>query len=128
VRFVIRCIEQMHGGEVFVPKIPSMSILDLAKAVAPNIEIDIVGIRPGEKLHEVLISEDEARTTIEMDDMFVVQPAEMTWFGREWEKQGKSLPDGFRYASNTNAQWLTVEQIQKIIEPIEASYMQGKIE
>jgi UDP-N-acetylglucosamine 4,6-dehydratase/5-epimerase len=128
VRFVIRCIEQMHGGEVFVPKIPSMSILDLAKAVAPNTEIDIVGIRPGEKLHEVLISEDEARTTIEMDDMFVVQPAEMTWFGREWEKQGQSLPDGFRYASNTNAQWLTVEQIQKIIEPIEASYMQGKIE
>jgi UDP-N-acetylglucosamine 4,6-dehydratase len=128
VHFVIRCIEQMHGGEVFVPKIPSMSILDLAKAVAPNIEIDIVGIRPGEKLHEVLISEDEARTTIEMDDMFVVQPAEMTWFGREWEKQGKSLPDGFRYASNTNPQWLTVEQIQKIIEPIEASYMQGKIE
>ena len=128
VRFVIRCIEQMHGGEVFVPKIPSMSIMDLAKAVAPNTDIDIVGIRPGEKLHEVLISEDEARSTIEMEDMFVVQPAEMIWFGREWEKQGKFLPYGFRYASNTNSQWLTVEQIQKIIEPIEASYLQGKIE
>ncbi len=128
VRFVIRCIEQMYGGEVFVPKIPSMSLMDLAKAVAPDTDIDIVGIRPGEKLHEVLISEDEARTTIEMDDMFVVQPAEMIWFGREWEKLGKSLPDGFRYASNTNPQWLTVEQIQKIIEPIEASYMQGKME
>ena len=128
VRFVIRCIEQMHGGEVFVPKIPSMSILDLAKAVAPNTDIDIVGIRPGEKLHEVLISEDEARTTIEMEDMFVVQPAEVIWFGRGWEKQGKSLPDSFRYASNTNTQWLTVEQIQKIIEPIEASYLQGKME
>jgi UDP-N-acetylglucosamine 4,6-dehydratase len=128
VRFVIRCIEQMHGGEVFVPKIPSMSIMDLAKAVAPNTDIDIVGIRPGEKLHEVLIAEDEARSTIEMEDMFVVQPAEMIWFGREWEKQGKSLPDGFRYASNTNSQWLTVEQIQKIIAPIEASYLQGKME
>ena len=128
VRFVIRCIEQMHGGEVFVPKIPSMSLMDLAKAVAPDTEVDIVGIRPGEKLHEVLISEDEARTTIELEDMFVVQPAEMSWFGREWEKQGKSLPDGFRYASNTNPQWLTVEQIQKIIEPIEANYLQGKME
>jgi UDP-N-acetylglucosamine 4,6-dehydratase len=75
-----------------------------------------------------LISEDEARTTIEMEDMFVVQPAEVIWFGRGWEKQGKSLPDSFRYASNTNTQWLTVEQIQKIIEPIEASYLQGKME
>ena len=128
VRFVIRCIEQMHGGEVFVPKIPSMSLMDLAKAVAPETDIEIVGIRPGEKLHEVLISEDEARTTVELEDMFVVQPAEMIWFGREWEKQGKALPAGFRYASNTNPQWLTVAQIQKIIEPIEESYLQGKME
>ena len=119
VRFVIRCIEQMRGGEVFVPKIPSMSLVDLAKAVAPEAQVDIIGIRPGEKLHEVLISDDEARTTVELEDMFVVQPAEAFWFGREWEKQGTLLKDGFRYASNTNPQWLSVDQIREIIAPIE---------
>lgn len=127
-RFVIRCVEQMHGGEVFVPKIPSMSLLDLAKAVAPNAQVDIIGIRPGEKLHEVLISEDEARTTVELEDMFVVQPAEALWFGHEWEKQGHLLSNGFRYASNTNPQWLDVEQIQKIIAPIEEAMTLGKLE
>ncbi|HOT53746.1 MAG TPA: UDP-N-acetylglucosamine 4,6-dehydratase (inverting), partial [Anaerolineaceae bacterium] len=87
VRFVIRCIEQMQGGEVFVPKIPSMNMMDLARAVAPEAQVDIIGIRPGEKLHETLISEDEARTTVELPDMFVVQPASAMWFGRAWEKQ-----------------------------------------
>ena len=72
VRFVIRSTEQMHGGEVFVPKIPSMRITDLANAIAPQAEIDVIGIRPGEKLHEVLIHEDEARTIIETEDMYVV--------------------------------------------------------
>ncbi len=80
-RFVIRCIEQMQGGELFVPKIPSMKMTDLAKAMAPEAEIRIIGIRPGEKLHESLISEDEARTTVELDDMFVVQPAGEPRFG-----------------------------------------------
>ena len=127
VRFVVRCIEQMHGGEVFVPKIPSMTVSDLAKAVAPQAEIRVIGIRPGEKLHEVLISEDEARTTVELDDMFVVQPAEALWFGREWEKIGKTLPDEFRYASNNNTDWLEVAQIQKIVAPIEADYLNGKL-
>ena len=120
VRFVIRCLEEMHGGEVFVPKIPSMNMMDLAKVVAPNAKIELIGIRPGEKLHEVLISEDEARTVVEMDDMYVVQPAESLWFGREWEKKGKLLPDGFRFASNTNAEWLTIEQLSKMIGLIEA--------
>jgi len=127
VRFVIRCAEQMYGGEVFVPKIPSMSIVDLARAVAPGAELDVIGIRPGEKLHEVLISEDEARSTVELEDMFVVMPAEALWFGREWEKVGKPLPDGFRYASNNNPQWLGIEEIRKMIEPIETEYEQGAI-
>src|SRR4029077_17143817 len=70
VKFVIRCLEQMHGGEVFSPKIPSMNIMDLVKAVAPNCKVEHVGIRPGEKLHEVLVSEDEARHTVETDDMY----------------------------------------------------------
>ena len=127
VRFVIRCTEQMHGGEVFVPKIPSMTIVDLAKTIAPQAEIKVVGIRPGEKLHEVLISEDEARTTVELEDMFVVQPAEALWFGRDWENKGKLITDDYRYASNTNEEWLTVDQIKTIITPIENDYLAGKL-
>jgi len=119
VRFVIRCLEEMQGGEVFVPKIPSMKVIDLARAVAPDAEIEIIGIRPGEKLHEVLISEDEARTVIEMDDMYVVQPAAALWFGREWEGKGEAIDDDFRYVSNTNSDWLNVDDIQKFIAPFE---------
>ena len=128
VRFVIRCAEQMQGGEVFVPKIPSMKVVDLARAVAPDAVIKTIGIRPGEKLHEVLVSDDEARGTVEMDDMFVVQPAEALWFGRGWEHLGKSLEDGFRYASNSNEDWLSIEQIREIIQPIEADYIKGALE
>lgn len=128
VRFVLRCVETMHGGEVFVPKIASMSIVDLAKSIAPGAKINVVGIRPGEKLHEVLISEDEARTTVELDDMFVVQPAEALWFGRDWEEQGKLIKGEYRYASNTNQQWLSLDQIQSIIKPIEAAYFAGKLQ
>jgi UDP-N-acetylglucosamine 4,6-dehydratase len=132
-RFVIRCIEEMHGGEVFVPKIPSTAIVDLAKVIAPNSQVNITGIRPGEKLHEVLVSEDEARNTIELDDMFVVQPSmslpiRSRLLGRDWETLGKPLADGFRYASNTNPQWLSVEQIRDMVEPIQAAYEQGKLE
>ena len=119
VRFVIRRIEQMRGGEVFVPKIPSMNLADLAKAIAPGAQLEFVGIRPGEKLHEVLISDDEARGTVEMEDMFVVQPSGALWFGHSWQKQGRSLPDGFVYASNNNPQWLTVEQIKEMVAPFE---------
>lgn len=127
VRFVIRCAEQMHGGEVFVPKIPSMSIMELAKAIAPEAKVNVVGIRPGEKLHEVLISEDEARTTIELEDMYVVQPAEALWFGRDWEDLGRLITEEYRYASNTNTTWLDVDQINQIIAPIEQDYFSGKI-
>jgi UDP-N-acetylglucosamine 4,6-dehydratase len=127
VEFVIRCIEQMHGGEVFVPKIPSTTIVDLARAIAPGAEIDFIGIRPGEKLHEVLISEDEARSTVELEDMYVVQPATSPWFGYEWEDQGTKLEDGFRYASHTNEEWLTQEQIEAIVAPIEEEYLKGTL-
>jgi UDP-N-acetylglucosamine 4,6-dehydratase len=124
VRFVIRCTEQMHGGEVFVPKIPSTRIADLAKVIAPEAELDVVGIRAGEKLHEVLIHEDEARQTIELEDMFVVLPTALEiGFARETQKQwsslGQALPDGFRYTSETNPQWLTVEQMLEYVAPFE---------
>jgi UDP-N-acetylglucosamine 4,6-dehydratase len=111
VRFVIGCIERMHGGEVFVPKIPSMYILDLAAAIAPGCTVENIGIRPGEKLHEVLLSEDEARTAIELDDMFVVPPAHPWWNEAAWQ-DGKALVDGYRYASDTNTQWLTVDELK----------------
>jgi UDP-N-acetylglucosamine 4,6-dehydratase len=128
VRFVITCIEQMEGGEVFVPKIPSTKVIDLAQAIAPNAQINIIGIRPGEKLHEVLISEDEARHTIEVDNMFVVQPAEATWFGYSWQNKGKPLNEGFVYSSDNNSEWLDVEGIKKYIAPFEELFTQGKLE
>jgi UDP-N-acetylglucosamine 4,6-dehydratase len=115
VRFVIRSIEQMHGGEIFVPKIPSMKLLDMAQAIAPDCQIDCVGIRPGEKLHEVLLSEDEARNAIEREDMFVIQPAQSWWRKENW-KNDASLPEGFRYSSDSNSQWLTAEDLYKLVE------------
>jgi UDP-N-acetylglucosamine 4,6-dehydratase len=114
VRFVIECIEQMQGGEVFVPKIPSMRIMDLAEAVAPGCEVSFIGIRPGEKLHEVLVSHDESRHTLELEDRFVIQPAHPWWQPASWE-QGKPLPEGFAYTSDTNDQWLTIEQLKQMI-------------
>ena len=116
VRFTIRCIEQMEGGEVFVPKIPSMSIADLAQAIAPEAQVEHIGIRPGEKLHEVLVSVDEARHTVELDDMFVVEPPGTLWFGHSWQEKGQSLSEGFQYASDTNDQWMTPEQILELVE------------
>jgi UDP-N-acetylglucosamine 4,6-dehydratase len=123
VRFVIRCTEQMRGGEVFVPKIPSTKIADIAKVIAPDANWEIIGIRPGEKLHEVLINEDEARSTVETDDMYVVQPSGSLWFGHEWQQNGKSLESGFRYSSDKNPQWLTVDQITELIAPFETRTM-----
>jgi len=119
VRFVIRCIDQMHGGEVFVPKIPSMKVADLARAIAPDAEVEIIGVRPGEKLHEMLISRDESRSTVELEDMFVVQPVAALWFGYEWQQKGVQVPDGFRYSSAENPDWLDIDRIRDIIAPFE---------
>ncbi len=127
VRFVIECIEQMHGGEVFVPKIPSMKVIDLARAIAPDADIEVIGIRPGEKLHEVLISEDEARNTIERDHMYIVKPPETLW-ERSLHYEGTPLPEGFRYSSDTNQEWLDIEGIRKFIAPFEKLYTVGKLE
>ena len=114
VRFVVRCIEGMHGGEIFVPKIPSMKLLDMAQALAPGCETRYVGIRPGEKLHEVLVSEDEARNTLELDDMFVIQPAHPWWKQENW-KDARPLPDGFRYASDSNPQWMESGELLDLV-------------
>ncbi len=116
VRFVIRAIEQMHGGEIFVPKIPSMRLVDLAEVVAPGCVFEYIGIRPGEKLHEVLLSEDEARSAVEMDEMFIIQPSHPWWNRKNWHR-GRELPEGFRYTSDSNEQWLSHEQLHELIEP-----------
>lgn len=118
VNFVIRCIELMHGGEVFVPKIPSTSIMDLVRVVAPEARVEEIGIRPGEKLHEVLISEDEARHTVELEDMFVVQPPHPWWPTGHW-KHGRPLPEGFSFSSNGAAHQLTLDETRAMLEEIE---------
>ena len=128
VRFVINCIEKMHGGEVFVPKIPSMKIADLANAIAPGANLEVVGIRPGEKLHEVLISEDESRSTVEMEDMYVVQPSPNAWFGHDWQTEGHMLPAGFRFGSDNNPKWLDVNQIREMVTPFEDRQVNGYVE
>ena len=127
VRFVMDCIEQMEGGEVFVPKIPSTRIVDLANAIVPDAKINIIGIRPGEKVHEVLISEDEARNTVERESMFIVKPPETLW-ERGLEYEGRPLPEGFRYSSDTNAQWLDVSGIREFVAPFEQLFEEGRLE
>jgi UDP-N-acetylglucosamine 4,6-dehydratase/5-epimerase len=124
VHFVIKCIETMNGGEVYVPKIPSMKVIDLARAIAPKAKVEVIGIRPGEKLHEVLISEDEARTTVEREDMYVIIPSEPLW-ERSLQYEGKPLPEGFRYTSDTNPNWLDIESIRKFVAPFEQAYTNG---
>jgi UDP-N-acetylglucosamine 4,6-dehydratase len=105
----------MQGGEVFVPKIPSTRVVDVAKAIAPDAEVELIGIRPGEKMHEVLVSEDESRHTVELDDMYVVEPPGALWFGHEWRAKGKPLPEGFSYSSQSNPQTLTVDEIRELV-------------
>jgi UDP-N-acetylglucosamine 4,6-dehydratase len=95
-----------------------MKVIDLAQAIAPNAEIDEIGIRPGEKLHEVLISEDEARNTVEIDTMFIVKPPETLW-ERSLDYAGKALPAGFRYSSETNSMWLDAQGIRELVAPFE---------
>jgi UDP-N-acetylglucosamine 4,6-dehydratase/5-epimerase len=113
VGFVIRSLELMQGGEVFVPKNPSMRVMDLAKALAPDCKTKIIGIRPGEKLNEVLVSEDEARNAVELDDFYVVKPAHPWWVGENWI-EGRPLPEGFRYSSESNTSWLTETELRNL--------------
>jgi UDP-N-acetylglucosamine 4,6-dehydratase len=116
VKFVIRCLEQMYGGEIFVPKIPSMRLVDLAEAIAPGCHVEYIGIRAGEKLHEVLVSEDESRQTLETEDMFVIQPSHPWWKSENWAN-AKPLPEGFRYSSDGNERWLTRRDFEELVAP-----------
>jgi UDP-N-acetylglucosamine 4,6-dehydratase/5-epimerase len=114
VDFVIQCLTAMEGGEIFVPKIPSMRILDLAKAMAPDSEIRFTGIRPGEKVHEVLVSEDEAHHALEFDDFFIIKPAHPWWRVANWP-DGRPVADGYRFSSDTNERWLSLDELRAMV-------------
>jgi len=114
-RFVARCIETMKGGEIFVPKTPSMKITDLARVIAADCEVEIIGIRPGEKLHEVLLTEDEARHSKDMGDYFVIEP-ELKFWNRNTVHEGKPLPEGFRYSSESNTVWLDADALMSMVD------------
>jgi UDP-N-acetylglucosamine 4,6-dehydratase (inverting) len=117
VRFVIECIERMQGGEVFVPKIPSMKITDLADVIAPRAKKEVIGIRPGEKVNEILLTEEEARHAREFDDYFVIEP-EYPFWGKDDVKGGKLLPEGFRYTSDNNNWWLSKDELKRVVEEL----------
>jgi UDP-N-acetylglucosamine 4,6-dehydratase len=114
VDFVLQCLETMEGGEIFVPKIPSMHILELVKAVAPDCEIRYTGIRPGEKVHEVLVSEDESGGTLEHDTFYMIPPQHPVWRSGQWPA-GRPVAPGFRFSSDSNTDWLTVDQLRALI-------------
>ncbi len=114
VEFVIKTISMMQGGEIFVPRIPSVRILDLAELVGEGCRIKEIGIRPGEKMHECLLTEDEARHSIEMGDFFIIEP-EHYWWNKKKPQGRRSLPAGFRYDSDNNNVWLNRKQLKKVI-------------
>lgn len=115
VEFAIRCGARMRGGEIFVPKIPSMRVMDLVEAVAPGCTVEVIGVRPGEKLHEALISEDESRQALEFEDMFVIEPVNPSWAFTGWERATRPAP-GFRYSSDRNRWWLSGEEMRRITD------------
>ncbi|MBI4239284.1 MAG: UDP-N-acetylglucosamine 4,6-dehydratase (inverting) [Deltaproteobacteria bacterium] len=119
VRFVLRCFDMMAGGELFVPKLPSVRMTDVAEALAPGCTREIVGIRPGEKMHEVMVPVDDARHTMEFNDFFVITP-QFHWWRDHYQHAVKGngarpCPDGFCYASDTNAWWLSPEEIRELV-------------
>jgi UDP-N-acetylglucosamine 4,6-dehydratase len=123
VHFVLKILEIAKGGEIFVPKIPSMTITDLARAIAPECKHEIVGIRPGEKIHEVLISEDEGRNAMEYNECYVVRQQSAPDMMEPCETNGGCpCPEGFSYVSNSNPSMISVEELHKILEQIADDY------
>jgi UDP-N-acetylglucosamine 4,6-dehydratase/5-epimerase len=118
VRFVLMAVETMHGGEIFVPKIPSMNIVDLANAIAPGCARDVIGIRAGEKLHEVMVPRDEAPNTVEHSEYYVIQPSHPFWDRTAYQNSngGRPCPRDFTYSSDTNDRWLSVDEIRRLAE------------
>lgn len=119
VEFVIASLDMMIGGEIFVPKLPSMNVVDVAEIIAPKIPIKIIGIRPGEKIHETMVSEDDSRYTIELKDRFIILPPKLHSKKEEIYKknvQNLDLKDNFKYSSDTNTEWLTRNQFLELLK------------
>ena len=117
INFVLAALERMHGGEIFIPKIPSMQVTDLAECIGPGLKHKIVGIRPGEKLHETMITEDDARTTFDLGACYVIEPAFKNWTNsRLAGEDGSLVAEGFRYSSDTNTEWLGIEALRDMFE------------
>jgi len=117
-KFVLKCFDRMVGGEIFIPKLPSMNIMDLAKAMCPNCRTEIVGIRPGEKLHEIMLPRDDARNSIEFDDHYVIKPSFRFFNQRFCENNCTTVPDDFEYNSESNTWWLTQEELHEMIKEL----------
>jgi UDP-N-acetylglucosamine 4,6-dehydratase len=116
VAFVLSSLAMMVGGEIFVPKIPSMRIIDLARAMAPHLPHETVGIRPGEKVHELMITEDDSRATLELSDRYVICPPLRNFSKAHLEPYGcRPVADGFRYSSDANSEWLDAEALNGLI-------------
>jgi UDP-N-acetylglucosamine 4,6-dehydratase/5-epimerase len=124
VEFVLNALETMFGGEVFVPKLPSLKVMDLVSLIAPGTEPDIVGIRAGEKLHEVMIPREEARNSVDMGDHYIIQPAHHWWnvaaFKERVKERGKAIAHEFEYASDTNDWWLTDDELRALVDAVPA--------
>jgi UDP-N-acetylglucosamine 4,6-dehydratase (inverting) len=118
VEMVIAGLETMEGGELYVKKIPSMKMTELAKAMAPNLPLKEVGIRPGEKIHEMMISSEDARNTIEFDKYYIILP-DLDGIDSSENHKGKKVPDGFEYHSGNNTEWLSIEQMRKLVDAID---------
>jgi UDP-N-acetylglucosamine 4,6-dehydratase/5-epimerase len=117
VKFVLDCMDRMKGGEIFVPKIPSIKIMDLARAIGPDCEYRTIGIRPGEKLHELLIAGDEAHLTLEYDDYYIIRPHSPVWSNQYHaeKKEGEQCQDGFSYSSEANEWWLEEHGLEDLV-------------
>jgi UDP-N-acetylglucosamine 4,6-dehydratase len=116
VEFVLMCMNEMVGGELFVPKLPSMKIMDLAKLICPDCTIEIIGIRPGEKLHEIMIPRDEARNTVVFDDYYIIKPVFPFFQRRFCNNNCKTVDENFEYRSDNNTWWLDKEDLMKLID------------
>lgn len=122
VDFVLSCLATMEGGEIFVPKIPSMRTVDLAAAIAPQLPSEPIGVRPGEKLHEVMISDDDARNTIDMGDRYAILPSFPSWRSESsYNGRFSFVREGFRYASDTNTEWLDVQGLQAMLAELDGA-------
>jgi UDP-N-acetylglucosamine 4,6-dehydratase len=126
VEFALKDFERMQGGEIFIPKIPSMYVTELAKAMAPDLNYKIVGIRPGEKLHEIMCPADESHLTLEFDDHYVICPSiqfnhEVDFTKNPLGEVGKSVEQGHEYNSGTNTEWLPHEELLHMVDDVDFS-------